>query len=100
MQDAIRTQGAYLKCDACPYVSSKMPRDLTKADIGTPCPDCGADMLTARDFYDYSHQLAAIAYLNKTTELLGEKLGIETKQIRISIHTHDGNLTIEASENA
>lgn len=94
MTEAIQMQGQYLKCDACDYVTGNLGRDLTKADIGTPCPKCGADMLTERDFNDFVGQMAAIAFVNKATEMLADAIGLETKRVRLNIHTHNGVQTI------
>lgn len=82
-----------LHCDACGYNLPERSA-FTPALIGTPCPKCGADMLTRRDYESTRKGLRLIDLLNR---LLGPIFGrreapqsAETIQVCI----HDDSLTI------
>lgn len=92
MQDAIIRAGSYLKCDACPYVSPKMPRDLNASDVGTLCPDCGADMLTEGDFAHYVGIVAVTSAINTASRLMG--LDTSGERVAIRTHMHAGKTTV------
>lgn len=41
-------EGIFLHCDEC--AAEMQVSNVTRDLIGTPCPACGADMLTAEDY--------------------------------------------------
>lgn len=96
MTDAIQTTGSYLKCDACEYVTVNLERDLTKEDVGSLCPKCGADMLTQSDFETYVGYMGAIAAINKASELIG--IDASGPRLHVRVHNHNGKTTIEAGK--
>lgn len=83
-----------LHCDACGYdLPERQP--FTRDLIGTPCPECGADMLTERDYRDTARIFAVIDWLNKCFGWLGHTKD-EAKAHGVSIRhkVHNGVHTI------
>lgn len=57
------TDAGRLHCDACGYdLPEKQP--FTSELIGTPCPKCGADMLTREDFLKTLNMFAWVDTIN------------------------------------
>ena len=82
----------YLVCDAegCDYKGDH--GELRQELVGTPCPKCGADLLTQRDFEDGMR-------LKEEIDLL-VKLGILSREMTddavgfLELHTHAGKVKI------
>ena len=91
MSELIKLTDLYLLCDACGH------RDLVDgyhADlIGRPCPKCGADMLTQKDYDDTLKLLEGIALLNGLFGASGLEAG-EEDAATLRMNPHDGALNI------
>ena len=82
----------YLVCDAdgCDYQGDhgELRQDL----VGTPCPKCGADLLTQRDFEDGMRLQEKIDFLVGQSilsrEMTNDAIGV------LEFHTHNGKANI------
>lgn len=78
-----------VKCDACGHTEPHY--ELTEALIGIKCPDCGADMMTRKDYEDGVRMFEVL----KMLEGIGlAKLVDEPTEDSFSINPHGGSLTI------
>ena len=89
-----------LHCDECGYDSPEK-REFVAELIGTPCPKCGANMLTERDYHDTLKMLKFADNLNKWlgwlgTEDPGPQEGYDryTSQVKI----HNGNVEFRSKK--
>ena len=84
--------GLHLQCDAngCGHVE-EVPT-LSQELVGKPCPKCGANLLTQRDFDEWGE----IQTLIETLRALGvvtDDPNVETKAISVGLH--EGTLTVK-----
>jgi uncharacterized C2H2 Zn-finger protein len=87
-----RDEAGQLHCDACGH-DMPGPVAFTSDLIGTPCPKCGADMLTRKDYDHALLTFSAFDWLNKWFGWLGAeqpKPGMKTSKIKI----HDGEIDL------
>lgn len=95
-------RGYYLKCDAkgCDHVE---PRPgLLEADIGMPCPKCGANLLTRED-YEFAKPLwAVLDILNGFDDQPSVDVAAELPEhmVRTSVNVHRGKTIIEIERGA
>lgn len=84
--------GYFLQCDDCHHVVD-LEHEITKADIGTPCPVCESDMLTERDFKAFRR----IRWVFKVLEFFGlaRKEPRDENDITIRVHHHNGRTTVD-----
>jgi hypothetical protein len=80
----------FLKCDACEHVED-VPGGITKDHIGKPCPSCGADLLTDRD---YSRFITVMSILPGPQEYKPDP----EATVSAVVHVHNGEITIRISE--
>jgi len=88
---------AYLQCDAegCDHVHSVA--DVTEALIGTPCPDCGASLLTEDDFRASAPMFEAMKVLEAMGVAQFAEIGdVSTaEQVLVQVHHHAGATNIK-----
>lgn len=95
-----RDEAGKLHCDDCSYdlpENQPFTRDL----IGTPCPKCGADMLTERDYEDGARMFRIVDRINAFFAFFG--IGRETprpewKRNSIQVKSHNGAITLRRTE--
>lgn len=83
-----------LHCDACGY---DLPGKLafTERLIGFECPECGANMLTRRDYDATVKLFRVVDIINKIGRIIG--LGTErppAKAVSLGVKMHDGAVEI------
>jgi hypothetical protein len=86
-----------LHCDnpECKYVLPEA-QDWGKHLIGYPCPKCGSDMLTERDYRDMEKMIKRIGWINKW---FGPVFGREWNpkdplNKMVSVRHHDGHVIL------
>lgn len=85
-----------LHCDACGWTSLE-PRALSPDLIGSPCPRCGASLLSERDYLATVELRRQLALFNKTvTSFVGATPSGVVKRT-CTIRIHDGALTVTQS---
>ncbi len=87
-------QAGSLHCDACGYDAPDRIA-LTPSHIGTACPKCGADMLTASDYEKTVEMVKAIQAFNA---LFGSAIGHEPAEgdgTHLQIKIHDDTMTMQ-----
>jgi DNA-directed RNA polymerase subunit RPC12/RpoP len=69
MQNLIQLKQEYLiECDHCDFKiknNSKDPNQSIEAYLNKPCPKCGKNLLTEKDYADYKRTMKVINWLNK-----------------------------------
>lgn len=80
-----------LLCDACGH--TMLVADHGPHLIGTPCPECGADMLTQQDYDDGVRLLEQIEQINSLFGFLGSETPSEDASV-VGLNPHDGALNI------
>ncbi|MCW2275107.1 hypothetical protein GJ654_10265 [Rhodoblastus acidophilus] len=90
-------EAGQLHCDACGYDLPE-PQPFTEALIGTPCPKCGADMLTESDFNATMKLFRSVDFFNRWLgPIFGREVTPEsvasTNRLRVKIH--DDTMTIK-----
>lgn len=82
-----------LRCDntACGMVV-QAPKPMEQC-VGMPCPQCGENLLTERDFKTYQKTMRVIAWINRWFGWLGAERPDGGK--RRSVHHHHGTWTIK-----
>lgn len=91
-----RDQLGKLHCDDCGYDIPE-PQAFTPKLIGTPCPKCGANMLTEEDYKSTERLLGAIDIANT---MLGPIFGKEENAVeendgdKINVKIHGDEMTI------
>lgn len=91
-----------LRCDAewCDYVSPVV-HPFTDQLIGLPCPQCGSNLLTRRDYDTAMLELRIVAWINRwfgwlgCTEEQAMKKLTRGKLVVWRSNIHDGKLTTE-----
>lgn len=84
-----------LHCDACGYDSPRavpLGEFESGALIGTPCPHCGANMLTRRDWESSMKLLRVVAWLNRWFGWLGHEDPGHKDFQAVQIHIHNDEL--------
>lgn len=82
----IHNAGMRLRCDACDHVMP-MPGAFGPELIGYPCPKCGSDMLTQKDFEAMKTMLGTIDAMNALFGDMGsEEPGDEALMVRVQLH--------------
>ena len=98
------TQETLVKCDnpACDYTVLNENKDPNNPDLkeylNKPCPKCGENLLTEKDYKSFKRMIKIIATINKVARFLGMKPKPEDDQILVSVGCHDGNYTIKIKE--
>ena len=92
------TQDYLVQCDTpgCGYTipnPTKDPCEDTKQYINMPCPKCGANLLTQKDYDDAMKFLRGIMWLNKWFGWLSY-LSPKNKKKEMHVHVHDGEVNI------
>jgi len=90
--------GGMLHCDACGFTGKKIPEPLTpdnlRALIGTRCPKCGADMLTAVDCKAAIKMLRAVDALNRLARFFGITAKPGDKRGTLTVNARDKSFTV------
>lgn len=82
------------KCDYKEKNTKSNPDTDYKKYLNRPCPKCGENLLTKKDYIDYINMLKVINWINKYFGWIG--IFIPKKDYKsISIHVHDGVTTIK-----
>lgn len=93
----VNNQAGKLHCDnvLCGYtLSETLP--FTEKLIGYPCPKCGSDMLTRKDYEGMVALFKVINWINKWFGWLGSEEPDETNVVfNGSITYHDGQVKIK-----
>lgn len=93
-RSAIQIERLYLKCDACDHHET-VPQ-ITQAEVGTPCPKCGADMLTQEDYDAFSAHVALLDAINMDVGPIdGDG---PTSGVLVSVNHHAGEWNIKIKE--
>jgi predicted RNA-binding Zn-ribbon protein involved in translation (DUF1610 family) len=86
-----------LHCDECGYdLECKQP--FTANLIGTPCPECGANMLTRQDYERTIKMFAAVDWINRW---FGWLFGTETPPkdaLKVWVKNHNGETIIRRKD--
>lgn len=84
---------AFLQCDAAGCDHREDVEEIVEAQVGMPCPKCGASLLTREDFDVYVARFKPMLDMMK---VLGLAVDPEpgTDAQRVSVHYHDGVTTI------
>lgn len=92
----------FLKCDEPNCDHHEDVETITEDMIGKPCPKCGANLLTQKDFLDRVGPLEFIKAFEELIEGLSDKLKIkantsfdELQKMSIKVGTHNSKTTIE-----
>lgn len=82
-----------LRCDAvgCGFVEP-VALAFTEELIGRPCPLCGANLLTRRDYADTQRLFAFIGWINRWFGWLGSETPPANAH-RVQVRTHNGEVT-------
>lgn len=64
-------KGLYLVCDAEGCDHRQDVDDITADMIGTPCPKCGANLLTEQDYRTFSAMMPAFEMAEQVERALG-----------------------------
>lgn len=83
-----------LHCDSCGYDLPEL-QPFTVALIGTPCPKCGADMLTEKDYLSTIRMFRVIDWINKWFGWLGTENPPAKKGHSVAVRHHDGEVFIK-----
>lgn len=85
---------AFLKCDAlgCDHVG-EVPA-ITRELIGTPCPKCGANLLTEADADQWLAQVEPLLAFLKPLGLITDGAFDVPADQRVEFHLHEAKLTI------
>jgi len=86
-----------LQCDTagCDHVQNVA--DITEDMIGTPCPKCGASLLTKEDF-EASRNIFAMAKILEAMGMMADPATADENSVRMSVHHHNGDTTIKISD--
>ena len=98
MRKLIEVEKEYLiVCDntSCDF---KIPFDeeleeFTILFIDKPCPKCGENLLTKKDFLDHERLMAYVNWVNKWFSwitIFYSKKTLEAKRKKTTVHVHDG----------
>lgn len=85
-----------LHCDACGHETKTMK--ISEKMIGTPCPKCGANMLTAEDHAKSEAMFKAIDLVNA---MVGPLIGATKpgkKAQPIGVRCHEDEVTVSLSK--
>lgn len=89
-----------LHCDACGYDMPE-PVAFTAELIGTPCPKCGADMLTRADFEKTKKLFRIVDRINAVGAFFGlghERPPVGAEAHRINVKIHGNTTTIKSGK--
>lgn len=91
-----KNQAGNLDCDQCGYTDCNQcfAPDL----IGRKCPECGADMLSEKDYKDTVRLFKVLDWINKWFGWIGSESPDQQQgynSYKMSIKTHDGKITIK-----
>lgn len=92
------TDAGRLHCDTCGY-DQPDKKSITVDLIGTPCPKCGANMLTEQDFHSAVRMMGVFDWINKWLGWLGTEEPPESG-LALSIKTHNGKVHFKPRNNA
>lgn len=84
--------GQFLQCDAAGCDHREDVDEYGPHLIGTPCPKCGADMLTQQDFDDFEPLRVMIETLKKMGLASDDSDGVQSP-VSLSLHQHAGTMT-------
>lgn len=89
-----------LNCDAAGCGHVEQVEGINEADIGRPCPKCGANLLTREDFDYWVQNVAPMVDILEGLGLLrrGDEAG--EGEARVSFGYHDGKTTIVSNKPA
>lgn len=91
MAEAIQIESLTLKCDAAGCGYAEPHKAMTADLIGKPCPKCGANLLTEKDYLDAK-------FVERAAELMNELIGpIEPSGnvVPVSVNPHAGDWNIK-----
>lgn len=93
------TQEYLIQCDNdnCDYTipnPTKDPFEDTKQYINMPCPKCGENLLTQKDYDDSMTFLKKIMWINKYFSWLTYFSSKRENPIMVETHVHDNKITI------
>jgi predicted RNA-binding Zn-ribbon protein involved in translation (DUF1610 family) len=79
-------EAGQLHCDSCGH-DLPFKQEFTESLIGTPCPACGADMLTRDDYKKTLRLFAGINFINRWFGWLGsESPKAGDRQVAMKMH--------------
>lgn len=92
---AVTFTGFYLKCDAKPCNHVETVDAIQASDIGKPCPKCGENLLTQRDFDD-------MQAFSKTMDVINQAFPISEHSATgslgmLSVNPHNGGWDVHLS---
>lgn len=83
----------FLQCDAQGCDHSEENDELREDQIGKPCPQCGASLLTQEDWDVYASRIKPMFDMMAALGILVDPESDAKGQL-ISVHYHDGTTTI------
>ncbi|OHC93921.1 MAG: hypothetical protein A3H25_02870 [Sphingomonadales bacterium RIFCSPLOWO2_12_FULL_63_15] len=91
---------AVLNCDAAGCGHVEPVESIIEADIGRPCPKCGANLLTRADFDYWAANIEPMFRMLSDAGLLREAgEGSSEPSALVSFGYHDGKTTIVSQPN-
>jgi hypothetical protein len=87
--------GEFLKCDT-PTCDHFEMSQIVAANVGKPCPKCGANLLTREDFVNFRTIQASMAAANELVLLANP----DAPMVLMAIHLHGDRLQRKAVESA
>lgn len=85
-----------LVCDnpVCDHVDP--PQSFGPHLIGKPCPKCGEDLLTVKDYMDVERLISAVNWVNRWFGWMGTEEPKGTHPIKMRVH--DGKLNVSTDD--
>jgi len=97
-------QDVLVKCDnpLCDYEVSNDTKDPNNPDLkeylNRPCPKCGENLLTEKDYKEFLKMMKLVRIINKMSRFLRIKPKSDDKQVLVSVNCHDGKYTVKVQE--
>ena len=90
-----KTELSFIVCDnpKCDYEIKQKPDAVELIDyIGLPCPKCGENLLTLKDYLDYFKLMRTVDFINKWfswVTIFNSKKKLN-KRVALFVHVHNG----------
>lgn len=99
------TQETLVKCDnpSCDYKVLNENKDPNNPKLeeflNKPCPKCGENLLTEKDYKDFNRMMKVVGIINKIGSIFGLSSKSDSKDnVKVSIGVHDGKYTVKVKE--
>lgn len=98
------TQETLVKCDnpSCDYSVLNENKDPNNPKLeeylNKPCPKCGENLLTEKDYKDFLRMMKFVNLINKVARVSGLKAKEDSEQVKVSVGCHNGKYTVKIKE--